>query len=155
MNFQISALSPERFSHMFGKDTGTLARLGAVRVVADEQPGFPCRVSLEDAAVGESLLLVNYEHLPVNSPYRSRHAIFVREGAAMAQPAVNEVPQSLASRLLSIRAFDADGMLVDSDVVDGREADLLIRKLFEDESTRYLHIHNAKPGCYAARVERA
>jgi hypothetical protein len=120
----------------------------------DLKPGYPCRVTLEDADIGESVLLLNYQHLPVDTPYRSAHAIFVREGAVTCSPIVNRIPEQLRIRLLSIRAFDADGMMVDADVAHGQEAEPLIRRLLDDRRVDYLHIHNAKPGCYAARVDR-
>lgn len=155
MSFQISALPHEQFSHLYGAPQDMLAEAGVLRLTADNYPGFPCRVSLEDAAVGETVLLLNFEHLPVESPYRSRHAIFVREGATMAQPAINEIPESLASRLLSVRSFDEHGMLIDCEVTEGRVAQPLFHKMLANESAQYLHIHNARPGCYAARVDRA
>lgn len=155
MDFQISALDPEPFSHLFGLDEESLSALGAQRRIADVSPGCPCRISLEDADVGESVLLLNYEHQPADSPYRSRHAIFVREWAEKATPAVNEVPKSLRLRLLSLRAFDGAGNIVAADVVHGREVEGVIQELLANEAASYLHIHNAKPGCYAARVDRA
>lgn len=155
MDFQISGLNPEQFSHLFGMDEQQLASHGVQRVVADEFPGFPCRISLEDARRGESLLLLNYEHLPVDSPYRSRHAIFVREGAMQANPGVNEVPESIERRLLSVRSFDDKGAMLDAEVVEGAMLTPSIERLFEDGSASYLHIHNAGRGCFAARVDRA
>lgn len=154
MAYQISALSDKEFRHLNGLDDKSLAENGARRIKVDSKPGFPCRVTLEDADIGESVLLVNYEHLNVDSPYRSSHAIIVREGATSCSPVVNEIPKQLKIRLLSIRAFDVDGMLVDADVVDGKECEVVITRFFEDEKVEYLHIHNAKPGCFAARVDR-
>lgn len=155
MNFQISALDAGAFSHLFGKDAEQLAKLGVSRMQVEENPGFPCRVSLEDADIGETVLLLNYEHQPAASPYRSSHAIFVREFAGTATLAVNEIPKSLRIRLLSVRAFDDDGLMIDAEVVHGREVEPVIRTMLENEASSYLHIHNAKRGCYAARVERA
>ena len=123
-------------------------------MVADENPGFPCRVSLKDAEVGESVLLMNYEHQPASSPYRSSHAIFIREWADEARLDENEVPKQLRQRLLSVRAFDGLGTMVDADVVDGQQIETLIERMFANDSVSYLHLHNAKPGCYAALVER-
>ena len=154
MTFQISALDPEQFSHLFGQDDDVLARNGVKRIVADSDCGYPCRVSLEDANAGESLLLLNYEHQPADTPYRSHHAIFVRERASRATLAEDEIPESLSKRLLSVRAFDIDGMMLDADVVDGQDLESLIERLFGDRSAAYLHIHNAKRGCYAACVTR-
>ena len=82
------------------------------------------------------------------------HHIFVREWADQARPSENEVPQFLRLRLLSVRAFDADGMMLDADVVDGDRLEVLIERLFRNELVSYLHIHNARLGCYAALVER-
>jgi hypothetical protein len=112
-------------------------------------------VSLRDAEPGETLLLLNYEHLTVASPYRSSYAIYVREYANEAHVEVNEVPDVLRRRLLSLRAFSGQGMLLDADVADGRDIEPLIRKMFESREVAYLHVHNAKPGCFAARVDRA
>ena len=154
MGFQITALSADEFSHLFGQDDETLARHGARRMTVDVKPGYPCRVTLEDAEPGESVLLVNYEHLAVDTPYRSAHAVFVREGATTCPPITNRIPEQLTIRLLSIRAFDADGMMVDADVVHGEESEPVIRRLLDKPRVDYLHIHNAKPGCYAARVDR-
>ena len=154
MDFEISALEKDEFSHLFGLDDETLAKHGARRMKVDSNPGYPCRVTLKDAEIGETVLLLNYEHLAVDTAYRSSHAIFVREGASTRSPIVNQIPDQLKSRLLSIRAFDADGMMVDADVVDGTGCEPLIQRMLDDRRVDYLHIHNARRGCYAARVDR-
>jgi len=154
MDFQISALSVDQFSHLFGQNEEALTKQGVQQVVANGKPGFPCRVSLEDAEVGEKVLLLNFEHQPATTPYRSSHAIYVREWAEQATPDRNEVPEMFRHRLLSVRAFDVAGMIIDADVVDGESLESLIEDMLKNESTDYLHIHNAKPGCYAAKVER-
>ncbi|GFE81587.1 hypothetical protein GCM10011487_35870 [Steroidobacter agaridevorans] len=155
MSFQITGLPLSQFSPLFSMSDEELAQQGAIRVTADERPGFPCRVSLQDAEVGEKLLLLNYEHLPVATPYRSRHAIYVREAASEAQLAIDEVPQQMRPRLLSLRAFDADGMMKAADVAPGTAIEKLIEQMFANPSIAFLHVHNAKWGCYAARVDRA
>jgi len=132
-----------------------LAARAAVRRIVDEPGSFPCRVSLQDAEPGETVLLLNYEHLPVPGPYRSRHAIYVREHASEYRPELNEIPEVLASRLLSVRAFDASGMMVDAEVVAGVVAARVIEHQFDNPAVTYLHLHNAKPGCFAAQVVRA
>ena len=155
MSFQVSGLSVAPFAQFFGLPDAELAKHQIVRHTADQSPGFPCRVSLRDAEVGETLLLLNYEHLAVATPYRSRHAIYVREFAEETRVAVNEVPDVLRRRLLSLRAFDKNGMLLDADVVDGHEVEPLIERMLADAKVDYIHVHNAKPGCFAARVDRA
>ena len=154
MNFQVSGLPVAPFAPLFGLSDAQLARQSIVRHKADKAPGFPCRVSLRDAEPGETLLLLNYEHLAVASPYRSSHAIYVREYADEVQVAVNEVPEVLRLRLLSLRGFDGAGMMLEADVVDGRDVSPVIERMLENPSVQFLHVHNAKPGCFAARVDR-
>jgi hypothetical protein len=155
MSFRISGLPAAPFAPLFALSDAELRRHGAVRRVADRTPGFPCRVSLRDADPGETVLLVHYEHQPADTPYRAAHAIYVREGAVEARPAVGEVPDVLRRRLLSARAFDAAGMMLDADVADGLALEPVVRRLLSRPGFAYLHLHNAKPGCYAARVDRA
>ena len=155
MTFRISALPVAPFAALFGLRNRDLEAQGVVRRIADRRPGFPCRVSLRDASAGEAVLLLNYEHLPVPGPYRSRHAIYVREYAIECRPDIDEVPHVLRTRLLSVRAFDAGSLMVDADVVDGAGVGEVINRCFENEQVDFLHLHHAKPGCYAARVDRA
>lgn len=155
MSFRITGLRAEEFSSFRGMTDAQLAAHGARRVTADRYPGFPCRVSLVDAQPGETLLLVNYEHHSAPGPYRSRYAVYVRENAQDVQLGVNEVPEVLRRRLLSVRAFSASGELLEADVVEGAALAATIERLFAEAAIAYLHVHNAKPGCYAARVERA
>jgi hypothetical protein len=155
MSFRIQGLPVAPFVPLFGMDESELAARGVIRRVVDEPVGFPCRVSLRDATPGEPVLLLNYEHLPVPGPYRSRHAIYVRENAEEYRPDVNEIPEVLGCRLLSVRAFDASGMMVDADVVAGVAAARVIEKQLANPTVAFLHLHNAKMGCYAARAVRA
>ena len=154
--FRITGLDPEQFSDLFGKSDEELAALGARRYVVDKSPGYPDRVEMRDLDVGERALLVNYTHLDdAGSPYRSSHAVFVREGAATAYDAIDEIPEVLRRRLLSVRAFDKDAMMLDADVIDG---DLLrdwIASAFDGGIADFIDVHNAKRGCFAARVRRA
>lgn len=154
MSFVIAGLDPAPFRRLYGLDEAMLATEGAVRVVADAMPGYPCRVTLEDAEPGETLLLLNHEHLPVPNPYRARHAIFVREGAETPARHVGTVPEQLTRRLLSVRAFDSDAMMTDADVIEGHGLAALIARWFADPAIAFLHVHNAKRGCFAARVDR-
>jgi len=155
MSFRISGLAAQEFSALFGMTDAELAARDARRVVADRYPGFPCRVSLVDAQPGESVLLVNYEHLPVPGPFRSRYAVYVREHATEARLGVNEIPPVLQHRLLSLRAFSEAGMLLDADVVEGKAISPALERLLAVPEVAYLHVHNARPGCFAARVDRA
>ena len=155
MSFQSHALSGAQFEPLFSLSDRELAKVRASRMIADAKPGFPCRVSLADAEIGETLILVNFEHQPGDSPYQARHAIFIRENAEQAFPNVGTVPESLKTRLISIRAFDDKHHMVDADVVDGIRLSESIPVMLEDPKAAYLHLHNARPGCFAARVTRA
>jgi hypothetical protein len=152
--FQVSALPFEPFAKLFSLTDEELAARGARRVVADEKPGYPCRVSLADAEVGERLLLLSFTHQPADSPYRASGPIFVREAAVQARPGVGEVPHMLRHRLLSFRAFDAAGMMVGADVAAGRELEAVVGRLLAQEGAAYIHVHNAKPGCFNCRIDR-
>jgi Protein of unknown function (DUF1203) len=154
MAFKITGLPSASFKSLFALSDAQLATRGGIRMVADRRPGFPCRVSLRDADCGERVLLLNFEHLPVATPYRSRHAIFVRENAAQASLEVNEVPDVLRTRLLSLRAFDHAGMLINADVMQGTELVPAINHMLNMPEIEFLHVHNAKAGCFAARVDR-
>lgn len=155
MGFQISALDVDQFSHLFGQDEEALARHGVRRMIVENNPGVPCRVSLRDVEIGEPVLLMNFEHQSMPTPFRSSHAIFVKEWASRAMPGKNEIPLMFRDRLLSVRAFDSSGMMIDADVVDGEHLESLIERMLASEVAEYLHIHNARLGCYVGLVERA
>jgi hypothetical protein len=152
MSFRITGLRAEQFNHLFALSDQELAAHGAVRRIADR--GYPCRVSLTDSRAGDELLLVNYEHHAVSSPYRMRFAIYVRKGE-QTYDAVDQVPEQLRSRTLAVRAFDANAMMVGWELVDGRELEAAIERRFADPAAAYLHVHFAAAGCYAAQVRRA
>ena len=154
MSFRVLGLSPGQFRPLFAMSDGRLHQLGARRVIADD-PRMPCRVSMEHAELGEELLLLNFEHQPANTPYRATHAIYVRRVADQAFEAVDTVPEVLASRLLAVRAFEAQHMMIDAEVCEGAEAAAMFERFLANPRTSYLQVHNARRGCYAARVERA
>jgi hypothetical protein len=154
MAFRITGLPSEPFKELFSLSDAELAERQAIRVKADESHGFPCRISLTDATPGQSLILLNYQHQAADSPYRASHAIYIREGEQQYDE-VDQVPEQLQRRLLSVRGFDTRGMMLDADVVEGKDLEPLIARLFANASIDYLQIHIARPGCYAARVERA
>ncbi len=149
MAYRVSGLDPAAFA-----DTDALIAAGAIRVRATSRPGFPCRITLEDAAPGESLLLVHHVSHDVATPFRSSYATYVREGATRAPEYVDKPPPFLAHRTLGLRGFDAGGMLRHARVAQPGEADDAIRVLLENEDVAYIDIHNAGAGCFMARVER-
>jgi len=153
-DFRISGLPAQQFQHLFGLSDAELTAAGAQRCLVDDTPGFPDRIELRDAAPGESVLLLNYVHHAVANPFRASHAIFVREGAFNTYDRINEVPEVLQIRLLSLRAFDKSGIMIDADVVDGAQIQPAIERFFAAANVDYIHAHYAKRGCYAARIDR-
>ena len=122
MHFRIQGLPAEQFAPLFAMSDAALAERGAVRRIADaRERGYPCRVSLANSNPGDELILVNYEHHAVASPYRMRFAIYVRKGDATFD-AIDTVPEQLRGRTLAVRAFDADGMMAGWELGRGRPA---------------------------------
>lgn len=154
-HFKISGLSFEPFRPLFHLSDAELAERNARRYIVDAKPGFPCRVSLVEAEIGETVILVPYDHQSEQSPYRSSGPVFVRKIASNAELAINEIPEVVRGRLMSVRAYDAEGLMLCSEVAEGRDIEKQIEILFADEKIAYLHLHNAKPGCYSCRVDRA
>jgi hypothetical protein len=154
-SFRLVAADDARFRSLFDQTDGELRAIGARRMTVDSKPGFPCRVSLADAEIGETVILLTYTHHDVASPYRASGPIYVRKTAATARCAPGEIPAMLTHRLLSVRAYDADAMLRDAEVIDGDVLAPAIERLFADDRISYLHIHNARPGCYNCAVVRA
>ena len=154
-SFQFVALPSEQFASLFRQSDAELQTRGIRRMVVDAKPGYPCRVSLMDAEVGESVLLIPYTHHDVSSPYRASGPIFVRAGARTATPSVGEIPVMFRHRVLSLRAYDAQAMMVEAKVINGAELETNIVGFFSDTRVTYLHIHNAGPGCYNCRVTPA
>jgi Protein of unknown function (DUF1203) len=154
-SFQLVGLDPSQFEPLFDLTDDQLAAMGAVRCVATETPGFPCRISLEDAAVGDELLLLPYVHQPGASPYKASGPIFVRRGARQRTLTVTDnTPAYLATRLLSVRAYDRSHMMMDAAVCEGRDVRAEIQRQFSNPLVATLHLHNAKPGCFSCQVHR-
>lgn len=155
MTYRISGLEPSQFAHLIGLSDEELAKHGAARMIANGQPSFPCRIQLDDAKAGEPLLLVNHVSHDGNNPYRASHAIFVSESAGAPAIYDDEIPPALARRILSLRAFDKNGMMTDATLAQPGEADAAIRRLLGDLAVDHIDAHNATRGCFAARVDRA
>jgi hypothetical protein len=153
-SFRLVGLAAENFEPFFAMSDDELAALGARRVVADASTGFPCRVSLADAATGDELLLLPFEHLSTRSPYRASGPVFVRRGVARALLPPGEIPPYVTRRTMSVRAYDANDMMVDADVCDGTDVRGTLDRMLADDAVAFIHLHNAKRGCFSCRVER-
>ena len=154
-DFRLVGLAREPFAPLFEMTDEQLAARSIRRVVADHKPGFPCRISLVDAEPGEELLLLPYCHQPADSPYQASGPIFIRSGARQRIADPSEVPPYVSGRLISVRGYDERHFIVDAEVCEGANVDATIRRMFESTEVRYLHLHNAKRGCFSCRVERA
>ncbi|MDH3915300.1 MAG: DUF1203 domain-containing protein [Chromatiales bacterium] len=154
MLFRITGLSPCPFRHLFGQSDVKLSALGVERHVADASPGYPDRIELRDAQPGESVLLLNYLHQPARTAYRSSHAIYVLEGARKRYDRIDDIPEALCSRLISLRGFSGAGQMQEADIGPGDSLEPLIDRMFANPTVSYIHAHYAKPGCFAARIDR-
>jgi hypothetical protein len=154
-SFRLMGLSSERFSALFALSDAELAARNARRVFATTKPGFPCRVSLSDADIGEELLLLPFEHQAENTPYRSSGPIFVRKAAVQANLEAGIIPDYVGTRLMSVRAYDTAHLMSDAVVCEGSKVRATIEAMFNQENVAYIHLHNAKRGCFSCAVERA
>ncbi len=154
MTFRILGLEPEPFAPLFDLDDEALAARNIHRFVADEPHSSPCRVTLEDAEPGERLLLLNYQHQPAVSPFRASGPIFVRERARRRFDQTGRVPPAFERRTLSVRAYDAQAMMVKGQVVAGDEVGALLETWFQEDEVAEIHLHYAARGCFAGRAVR-
>ena len=155
MTYRISGLRPDPFLSLYGLSDTDLAARGVIRLTADCTPGFPDRITMSEIPVGATALLLNHEHLAAASPYRSRHAIFVMEGAHEAWSGVDEIPEVMSQRILSLRSYSKDGMMIDACLAEGADLDPAIRRLLDNPDCDFLHAHNAIRGCYSGLIERS
>ena len=153
-DFLITGIPLNEIQHIFSLSENERIVNGITKITVDEKPGYPCRVSLEDANIGEEIFAFNYEHHKANSPYRSSGPVFVRLEATEANLRKNEVPEILKHRYLSLRVYNNIGMMIDATTVQGKDLDQMIQKLFSNEKAEYIHVHNAKPGCYNCQINR-
>lgn len=154
MTFRIRGIDPSQFADLHALSDAELKTRHVARVRVDEKPSAPCRISLDDAEIGEQVLLLNYDHLPVETAYRQQGPIFVRETQKQFD-AVGVIPPALGRRTLSLRGFDAEDMMIEADLVEGRDAAGLIERFLENPSVSYIQAHYARRGCFAARIDRA
>ena len=152
MDYRITGLSSQPYQHLFGQSDTALRAKNIIRYQVDTDPGFPDRIEMRDGRIGESMLLLNYTHLPGTSPYRASHAIFVREGATRQFDEVNVIPEVLLRRPISLRAFDSENMIVAAEITEGEALSKALQQLLALPRLSYIHAHYAKPGCYAGLI---
>lgn len=153
MGFRLIGLPLSSFEHLFGRTEDELLQTGILRIAA--KAGSPCRITLADAELGELVLLLSFEHASFPTPYRSTGPIFVREAATGTAAFDNFIPHEMQTRLYSVRAYDQQGTMIEADIAEGVRLEDVTRRLFGNEQVAFLHLHHARRGCYACRVDRA
>lgn len=153
IKFKISAIE-NKYNHLFNLTEEELIAKGAVIMIVDKKPGFPCRITLKDAEIGEEIVLFPFQHHKTNSPYQSSGPVFMRKNAKKVELEINEIPEMLFKRLQSLRVYDKNGMMIDAKTLEGKEIRKEIESIFGNEKTSYIQIHNANPGCYNCQVNR-
>jgi Protein of unknown function (DUF1203) len=154
MNFRISGLPIVPFQSLLSASDEALAQQNIHVVEVDAPNAYACRITLQDAQLGEHVLLLNYAHLSSSSPYAAGGAIFIRRAARESASYMNEIPEQQRRRLLSVRAYDAQDMMLEAEVIEGSKLQAQIECYWQNEQVSYLHVHNARQGCYACRVDR-
>ncbi|MGL4494907.1 MAG: DUF1203 domain-containing protein [Beijerinckiaceae bacterium] len=156
MTYRVTGLNPDQFAPLFAMNDTELAAQGAVRCMADRNGAYPCRVSMVRVAKGEELILLNFaHHVAPGSPYRASGPIFVARQAKTAAHYEGELPPMMRDTLISLRAYDAKGMMLEGDIAEGPYADIAIRKLLKIPEVQTVHGHFARRGCFAAAFVRA
>jgi len=127
------------------------AGLQTVTVVSDGS--YPCRRCLTRAAAGEHMLLLSYDPFTQHSPYAGPGPVYIHtEPCQRHRGAAGAMPAQVAGSLLSLRGYDERAMLVDADVVEAAQACARVRTLLDDGAA-FVHVHFARPGCFAFRVD--
>jgi hypothetical protein len=148
-SFQLIGLSPQQFEPLFALSDADLRAMNVRRVHADADFGFPCRISLEDAQPGDELLLLAFQHQAAASPYQASGPIYVRRGALQRRLQPGKVPPYVSQRQISLRAYNGEDLIIAAEVVEGPEVSTHLRAMFADPSVKYVHLHNAKRGCFS------
>jgi hypothetical protein len=152
--FHLVGLPARPFADLFDLSDDELAARNVQRVIADASPGYPCRVSLRDADLGETLLLLSHVHQPGRSPYHASGPIFVRHAAVQAVLDTAELPPYVTTRLMSVRAYDTRHLMVDAAVCAGPDTGELLSSFFARQDVAYIHLHNARRGCFSCAAVR-
>src|SRR5262245_62012511 len=110
MSFRITGLDPELFADLHALGDAALAQKGIERVRVTQAHAAPCRITLDDAEIGETVLLLSFDHQPADTPYRQQGPIFIRE-ASRRFSANDVIAPALARRPLSLRGYDRAHMM--------------------------------------------
>ena len=98
---------------------------------------------------------MSHDPFTTSSPYRCASPIFLHRTPCGSPADTGVIPDQLAGRQLSARAFDTEAMMIDAAIVPGTDLVATLARLFADPATDHVHVHNATRGCWAVRVDRA
>lgn len=158
MSYRFTGIDPA-FVHRLATDPVAAGAHAAEPILATIATGFPCRVTLEDAAPGEPLLLFAFTSNDSRSAFATRYAVYVRRNAVAAATFMDALPPILERRTIALRAFDGEGRLraacLAAPTGQGHEAEAALPRLFADPVVASVHVHNAAYGCFLARADRA
>ena len=127
----------------------------SMSMMVDEENSYPCRRCLEDGHLGEEILLVSYDPFLAASPYTGPGPVFVHRKDCTPYKCDGSVPGQQSRRLLSVRAYDVNHLMVECDVVEGKDLAEKAESFFASANVKYLHAHYARPGCFAVRIDKA
>jgi len=115
----------------------------------------PCRRCLRNAETGDALILAPYDPFTLETPYAGEGPVFVHaEGCSAHRLLPGAVSEQVFGRVLSVRAYDAEAMLLNAEVMAGEQLAARAPALLETPGS-FLHVHFAGPGCFAFRVDPA
>jgi hypothetical protein len=152
-NFRIVAID-NNYNELFKLTEKELADKSMIKMIVDQKPGYPCRVTLEDAEVGEEVLLFPFEYHKTKSPYKASGPIFIRKNTLKATLEINKIPEMLFKRNQTLRAYDKNGIMINAISPETSELKKGIETLFSNSIASYIQIHNTNPGCYNCQVNR-
>ena len=124
-------------------------------IVVDKEAAFPCRICLEDARVGDRVLLCSYSPFARPTPYRTVGPIFVHETSCRPFRPSAQVPDMIRRRRVALRAYSADSsQMLDCDVVEGETLAERAELMLKDRRVFRIDVHFARAGCYACSIGR-
>jgi hypothetical protein len=155
VTYRVLPFPPEVASHARATRSDSFGHAGLRPIRVDESPGYPCRVCLREAAVGDEVFLIAHRASPVEHPHSVVGPVYVHAHACVPWAAAGSLPPIVSTRSMALRAYDAAGDLVACDLAEGPQLDAAIARLFEDSRAAAVHLHFARAGCFACRLERS
>jgi len=123
--------------------------------VVDSAGGTPLRCCLREANIGERVVLIAYQPATVGGPYAEVGPVFIHAEACEGYTDAHRYPDSFRQRRQLLRAYDADGRIVDAMIAqNGDEAEGGCAAFFARPDVAYIHSRNVLYGCYMFTIRR-